>query len=257
MLKKWLILILFLMPVLLFSQERPIVFPHGSRIISDPEEEMFERKVQHGINSFLNSGHISLLLKYWAARNDDLSLCRGGSECLETAQDILVVRYLAEGRCEEIEYETWGEKEFCRAIRDDSCSKMEGWRKDFCNGLALTDKNLMMKAASSRDFRRDTGIALSEDQAASTLALFSGFKHYSTLPCERFIKDEPMLPEQLTCEILFSPYAREAYDSIIRDIAIFNISKEEINPDLCDRVKNPKIKKHCLDRKVKKLYDVW
>jgi len=257
MLKKWLFLFLFLIPLVLFSEEQPTLTPYKPSGLDGPAQA-FETKVKHEESKFNGSGSFQRLLIYLVTREDDLSLCKGNEECLELAtEDLLPMRYLSEGRCSEIKYEVWGEKEVCRAIKSNSCDALPGWKKDICNGLMQEDAALLHRAGSSAGFKSETGRKMDKGEAESILAIYSGYKHYSILPCERFMRKEPLLPEQLSCEVLFSPFGVAAFDSIVRDIALFNISKDEKDPNVCAVIKNSKIKKYCLDKRIKKLQDIW
>jgi len=257
MLKKWLFLFLFLSPLVSFSQDQTILAPYIPKGI-DGQAQAFEVKVKHEESKFKVSGDFQRLLIYLVTREDDLSLCKGNKECLELAsKDLLPMRYLAEGRCDEIKYEVWGEKEICKAVKTSTCSALSDWKGGFCQGLINEDSNMLLAAGATAGFRRRTGQKLSEGEASGILSFYSGFKHYSTLPCERFVKNDPMLPVQLSCEVLFSPSGTETVDSMVRDIAFFNISKDEGNPDVCNLIKNSIIKKNCLNKKVKELQDIW
>ena len=124
MLKKWLFLCLFLIPLVLFSQEQPTFAPYKPSGLDGPAQA-FEVKVKHEEEKFKAGGDFPRLLIYLVAREDDLSLCNGNEECLEmAAEDLLPRRYLSEGRCDEIKYEVWGEKEICGAIKSNSCSAL-------------------------------------------------------------------------------------------------------------------------------------
>ena len=260
MLKTWLIfslLFLFLIPVVLFSQEQPSFSTYKPQDATS-KGLVFEKKLKHEEQKFKSSGDFQRLLIYLVTREDDLSLCKGGKECLElAAEDLLPMRYLSEGRCDEIKYEVWGEKEICKALKENSCDELSDWKGDFCRGLMDENLSLLLRAGSTKGFKGQTGYKLSSDQAAGILAFYAGYRHYSALPCERFMKDEPLLPEQLSCEILFSPFGGVAFNDIVRDIALFNISKDEKDTDLCNLIKYQKVKRHCQDRKVKKLNDIW
>ena len=254
--KTWLIILVFLCPLMLFSQDQSTVEPYTPKSV-DSAKLLFERKVSAESAAFQVSGYFQMLSAYLAVRNDDLSVCKAGGECLRKAnEDVLPMRYLAEGRCNEIKQEAWGEKEICRALKTNSCDSLPDWKGDLCRSLMSEDLNMLLKAGAKKGYVSVAGSRMTKETAGGILALYAGFKHYSILPCQRFMKD-PLLPEQLSCEILFSPSGDSVFESMVRDIAIFNIAKKENNPDVCNSVKNSHVKKNCLNKKVKKLEDIW
>jgi len=257
MLKKLLFLFLFLIPLISFPQEEITLVPYQPKEF-DGSKIVFEKKVKHEIEKYKNGPYFQTLLAYFAVRDENLSLCKGDEVCLQVAtEDFLPLRYLAEGRCDEIKHESWDDKNICKAIKTNSCNAMSGWKKDLCNGFMREDSDLLAKATTSSGFRMETGKTLNKKEAEeSLLAIYLGYKYYSILPCERFLKDD-LLSERLACDVLFSSMESKLFEELTRDMALFNISKDTGDSEICALIKNKKVRNKCLDKKVKSLGDIW
>ena len=256
MLRIWLILLIFLSPLALFAQESQdvIVF----RPAASEEDPSQKRKLEVATTSFKTSDAYSIFLAYLATRDDDVSVCGSNKRCRKLAQeDFLPMRYFAEGRCNEIKHESWGEKEICNAIKTNACDAMVGWKSDFCSAIISGNKAALLRAGADRGFIQASGHKLTNEEAMGILAFYEGYKHYSSLPCERYFRDDPALCENLACQVLFNP-DRGIFESLINDIAILTASRGEKDLEqACQAISNSKIKAHCLNPDLKDINDVW
>lgn len=250
MLKKYLLLSIFILfSSMVFSQEQGKILPF---MPTSSQQNKLKRKIEKEKSAIRNSGYFTPLQTYLAVREEDLSVCNSKS-CREDAQDLLTVRYLGEGRCEEVD-----EKELCYALKNNNCSSLSGWKRDSCKGLLDGNIDLLINTSNSPGFIRETGGRMSEGDVLEILEVYAGFKYYSGVACERYLKDSRLpLSKRVSCSILFSSDPYRETENILEDLAIFELSREEVNSDICNSIKNREIKKACQDLTIKQLKDIW
>lgn len=250
--------LLFTSTSILFSQERSKVLPYMP-ISSGQEEFNFERKIQLEVNYIKNCGYFGYLLQYVALRQDDLSVCRT-ADCRQYVEsDLLFIRYQAEGKCNKIK--DLLSKKVCEAIELNNCNQFAESKKGYCTGILNDDIDSLVKTVAI-DNRIEEEVARAE--VLHTLGIYWGFKHYNSVTaCEKYMdqininnKSVPLV-SQLACQILFYPDADRAFDEILRDIAIFSLSRKESRKDICEFIQNDKIKKACLSPDFKDLRDIF
>lgn len=242
----------------IFAEEEKSIFTYHPKQKVNTENS--ERKLQQEINNIKSSGFYSDLLKYKAVRDDNPDLCPDSSCQNEVRETLLPIRYMAEKRCEEIKGNTF-KKEICSAIIKEDCNSLdEPWKKDYCRNF-LEGKVVELESIAIAK-------KLEKPKYAKTfilydLGIYSGFKYYSPLACERYISqistgDRALtLADKLCCQILFSSDADRIMEDILKDLAYFNLSRKENNMSHCNNIKNPRIKQVCFNPKTEKLENAW
>jgi hypothetical protein len=97
---------------------------------------------------------------------------------------------------------------------------------------------------------------MDKEDALKFLGIYYGFRYYKSIPCENMLK-ELGLGEKLLCQIIFSSNPENLIERILKDLALFNISRREHNKDVCVFIKDTEIKNKCLDTRIKSLKDFW
>jgi len=255
MVKKWLMLSIFvLFSSSVFSQEKFKVLPFIPQ--NQLKERELERRIELEMESIRNSGYFTSIQKSLALRKEDLSLCESDEECKEDVQNLLPVRYFAEGRCEEIKNSL--ERELCYALKSNNCNSLSGWKKDFCKGIVTKDVDLLSKVSRSPDLIKEIGISMTKEDILEMLGIYYGFKYYSPVSCETgFGGRKDLLEKKMICQIIFSSDSEEAVEKILRDLALFSISRKENDRDICDFIKNKDIKDKCLNPSIKSIREFW
>ncbi len=245
---------------LTFSQQKKVVIflPKKLSVEKTEEKEDIEEKIKKEMEFIKNSKYYECFQKYIAVREDDLNVCET-EDCRSSANGMLSMRYLGEGRCrdfvEENEEVFKDPEKVCIAFKNGNCSILSGWEKIFCEGVFNGDADLVLKAISFSPFENS---GVDRYDIIEMIAVFWGFKKYSCLACERYLKGEELpLCKQFACEIIFSSDPKEKIEKITRDIAIFNLSRKEKDKNLCELIENSKIKKACLNSYIKTLGEIW
>lgn len=249
--KKFLmIFILVLIPSILFSEDESRITTFFPNPNPSPQDKL-EIKINKEKNVIKNSRHMLGLLPYVAVREGDLSLCPT-EECKNKAKSLLEIRYLGEGRCDEIKDKTT--QELCRALKSNDCNRLSGWLADYCKAMINQDVNLMVRIVNKNVSARDR---LDKDKQSRFLGIYLGYRYYSPLPCERYLKNANLpLADQICCRLLLSPDIDKEMDNILRDLALFELSRTERKSDLCNLIKNPSIKRACTEYPGKTLRDI-
>lgn len=218
-------------------------------------EVPMEQKLELARNSIRNSGFIEDLYKYVALRKGNTNLCRE-SGCRESAEELLDVRYWAEGRCDQVA--SAKKKELCPYLVNGECDQLSGWKKDLCLGLTKGDVKLIEQAYGNYDFQKGGSQGGGDkDEIREMLRVYKGFQNYSPVVCERYLKDKDKLSKQLSCQIMFAASPENEIEKIVEDLAYFNLSRTEKNLDLCNSVTDTEIKDACKNSSVQKLQDIW
>jgi len=230
--------------------------------IEETKEEDMEEKIEREIEYIKNSSYYKCFQKYLAVKEEDLNVCKT-EDCKSFAKGLLIVRYLGERRFADFKifvkenyegiFKDKDLEKMCVAFKNNDCDILNGWEKNACKGIFNGDVDLTLKAFLSSPLKV---INMDKDAISVIIAIFWGFRRYSYLVCERYLKKEALC-EQLACEIIFSPDAEERIKRIMRDIAIFNLSRKEKDKNLCEFIENSKIKKACLNPHIKTLREIW
>jgi len=126
-----------------------------------------------------------------------------------------------------------------------------------CKGTLEGDVALMLKAATYPDFKKERGKVASEAELLTMLGVFWGFKTYNYITCQKYITDSRCpLYRQFVCQILFAADVEREVEDLVRDFAIFNLAKNRNKADLCNLIKNAKVKRACLNPKIKQLNEM-
>lgn len=246
--------IFVLFALTIYSQEKSDVSLFRPQT-KDLQQYELERDIEVEKNEIKNSGFFSSLRQYLALKNEDLSLCSSRS-CREEAQNLLSIRYLAEGRCGEIRSAL--NKRICAALKSNDTQNLSGPEKDFYEGLLNGDSKAMLKAATTAKFRRDAGNKMGKDDILEILGVYHGFKYYSSVACERHLRDKRQpLSKRISCQIIFSQDSERVIEGILNGLALFNLAKKQTRPDLCNLINNTEIKGACLNPGIKRLEDFW
>lgn len=219
------------------------------------EKRELERELKEEKTTIKNSGYFSSLDFCVALRRENDSLCKS-EDCREDFQNLLPFRYMAEGRCREIEDDS--QRDLCSALKTGNCQSLPEPLDAFCRGMVNKDINSLINIGGSRAFYNKTGGKISREDVVGMLGVYYGFKNYSVITCERFLggKDMP-LGMQLSCPIMFSQSPSETMEGIAEDLAFFSLSRKKNNPDLCESISNDLIRSKCRDMKIRDFSDMW
>jgi len=220
-------------------------------------DAFFEKKMEFGRKVVENCGYLETIAIYRAVRDEDLSLCSSeGSR--NFASRILALRYAGENRCAEITDS--GFRSLCTAVNSDDCSSLDGWKKVFCeialknkteNTAIIADNKEVLQAIS-------LPIPIGKDTALFSLGIYYGFKYYSFMACERFLKDADVsLAWRLSCQLIFADDFEKEKENIVNDLSLFILDREMGDSGLCGQMKNRLIRDYCSDKAVQKLSDIW
>lgn len=220
---------------------------------NSPQQSELEKKIMIAMDDLKNSGYFSHLLIYFALRKEDLSLCPSNHCQSFLRDDLMHMRYEGEGRCAEINDAF--HRELCVALKSDNCAQLSGWKRDYCQGMIDGDVDALLRIRQEQD--KGVSKEDSRNSALLEMGIFWGYRHYSPLACERYIKNSSLsLNHKLCCGILFSQDATKTMADLVRDLAIFNLSHQEGNTSLCDSINNDEIKKACLNTRLKSLGEI-
>jgi len=223
----------------------PVVFADGQVIIPmrpATRKDSLDDKIAAKKEEIKRSGYLDSLRPYLSVRQDDLTVCMN-ENCRDTAKQLLSVRYIAEGRCNEVgrEFES-----LCKALKENKCDALSGGDKNFCVGLKEGSIEALLRAGSAPEYTRISHYKMDRAKAGLILGIYGGFKNYSEVACDRFMQDASFsLPSQLACKMFFCSDPDEALEGVAQDLAIFNYARKD--KVLCGRIKNSKIRKMCGD----------
>ncbi|MBN3040066.1 MAG: hypothetical protein JW867_02970 [Candidatus Omnitrophica bacterium] len=251
------ILFLFFLQILcieLFAQEEQTLKP--LRIL-DSKESFFEKKIAFGKDVVANCGYLETFLIYQAVRDEDLSLCNQESS-RQIAGLLLALRYAGENRCQNIDNPEF--QGLCQAVNSGSCGELAGWKKSFCEISIKNEVDSLAQLASSKEAKDFFSLPLpiENDTVLLGLGVFHGFKHYSQMACEQFIKNSSLpLSWRLCCDLIFAGDFEKEKDSLIRDLSLFILDREMGEPGQCQDMSNKLVRDACFDKNNKTLSDAW
>jgi len=199
------------------------------------------------------------ILAYAAVREDDITLCDGLNEkqeiCREDYEGLILYRKLGGNNCESLSGET---KEHCKIMNRD-CEEIRGhdgweWMLDSCQGYV--EGNLMLiKRGEEKDCEKSGNCNWTEEGLRESLSVFQGYKHNkSKKSCEQFILGLDG-PQAFICEVLFSGLEiNKVLDVVAENLAFFLLAEFRQSDNLCNDIKNAKLKAGCLSGDRKKYF---
>lgn len=266
--KKYMLLLLFLfLPLVLLSQDKKENVTQSSAIDQTDKESMapftpkeptfnLEREFKFGKEVIKNNGFMKVFQTYQAVRSEKLSTCGASAECKAAVPALLAIRYTGEGRCKDIKDQSL--QQLCMAVNSNNCAALPGDQRKFCQSFLSGDTNGLVTASSSLEIVGSLGFPVRKPEAALMLGIYSGFKSYNIMACEKYTNQEKMpLSRKLACKVMFaSDPDREAAD-LGSDLAMFFVTRYRTKPELCESVVDSAIKEACNDKNIKDLRDVW
>lgn len=187
-------------------------------------------------------------VSYAALANEDPALC-DNIDCQNSFNNLVNTKYLAEGRCEEIKDQLM--KGFCVAVNNNTCNTLSDNSRVWCR--ALLDGN----PSSVFNVRPLSGSSIEKGDIAEIFGIFWGVKNNNYMSCAKYMQTKDVsLTQRYACRIIFSSNPSEEVNKIKRDLALFTLARRNNNPENCNLISDTKIKKGCLDSKVKKLEDL-
>ena len=228
-------------------------FPGGTQ--EDPRIKTMAQSVK----KFPYYGKIAI---YLAVRADNPTLCQSYGCNNNELKNIMYFRYAGEGRCDDIKVKP-GEnaemlKMFCEGIKNGNCNASVGSndQKNACNAFVNEDIDKTTKLfIQLNGMEKDYNSV--KDKILLQLGIVEGYKKYSVIASERFTnqinansKVVPLI-EQLSYKILFVDDPDAEAESILKDIALFDLAKKEGSSDYCEKISHGKIKEACHDAKFK------
>ena len=251
------IIIVFFLVTISFSlsaQEAKTLTP---LILQGNDDDFFEKKVAFGRDVLVNSGYLETFAIFQAVADEDSSLCNyDGSR--KIAKHLLALRYAGENRCSEIDDKLF--RKLCLAVNSGDCQKLSGWRRSFCEIALKGEAEALADYLAKHDIFKDLilPIPISTDSLLVALGVYNGYKHYSSLACERFLKEADVsLSWRLSCRMIFSQDFNKDQESLLRDLSLFILDREVDEPGLCGQMENKFIQGACFDKTHKTLSDVW
>jgi len=194
---------------------------------------------------------------YRAIRDENVSACPN-DECKRLASNIILLRYGGENRCKDIKNPML--QELCVAVNASRCEDLKDWRKGFCDATLKNNPDALAQSSNNPELSKivDLPFLFNKDTVSVGLGIYYGYKHYSPLACERFLKDTKLpLRWKLSCKFIFSQDFEKDKDELLTDLSLFILSRIEAKPALCGRIKNGLVKDACLDATIKDLSEVW
>lgn len=192
---------------------------------------------------------------YRAFRQNDTSLCLASSDptlCAANLKVLKMLKRMASGTCDDILVSPL-DTELCRAVVQNNCTNLNGYKKMICVAMLTDDKKLMLKAVQDQDFP-DVVLAPAEN-VEYFFNLYRGFKQRSAAACYKF--NSRNLLNRASCNMLWGDASvASRVNEIIQDI--FYAAKSKIKKDkgLCQQVKDPIIRNVCNDDAVRNLDDI-
>lgn len=239
--KAFLLLFFLCMPILLFSEEETIV-PY----ISQSDSTDVEAKIEQEMVLF-KGRYSDYFSRYEVLKKGDISLCAGDNQCAKIVEGDIISRYWAEGRCDELEGQM--DREICEGLKGNNCSKLPGWKAQFCKAFLENDISELMRVVETAEFRNEVLRNLpSKEDMQRKLAIFLGFKYHSPSACQSNLASSDSLVDKIVCLYVFSSDSN-IKDTIFRDFAILALAKKENDTKYCDLIKIDFIKRECLRNK--------
>ena len=245
--KRFSLLLLFLcVSIPAFSAEEETIIPYVLPSDSSTSERDVESKIRDEISA-IKAEYSNDFLAYGALRENNLSLCGGSnSGCNRVVEGGLNNKLWAQGKCNEVADLT--ERKICEGIKN-NCSNISGWKAEFCKAFIANDVDALSNSLQSRDAMAELKENLpTANDLAWSLALYSGFKYSNPALCQAILDNSTFpLEERMVCYYIFSSKPVNQ-DELIRDLAIFRLSKIEKNTEYCALIKSDLIKSECVKK---------
>jgi len=241
----------------LFSQEAGKTY--AEKMENSPKQDSHAVKIQllseSDIRKKLNSNINVVAFK--AFRKNDTGICsecgdEWGQACWSTVKHLAIMRDMAKGNCDGIPVQYGEYKEVCNGLRS-GCANLAGDKRKMCNALKSGDTNLLREAFSDPNFPEH--VENIPETAVFYVNIYNGFQKGSKSACEKFNTNN--IVSKISCDAIFGTGDISAeVNSMTRDLLIFDKAKKLPNKNLCGNIKNPTVKKMCLDDTVTNLSSV-
>jgi hypothetical protein len=210
---------------------------------SNPAPDSLEYKIQYLAKSYKNI--LVGLYAAKAAREDDINYCNDCGDvekCRVNFESIILMRYISEGKCNQIKEATFSN--VCSALKNDQCSSLSGFETDICLGL-LRD-NFDQFSLGVQKYATANNKKIFPGFVPRAYSYYRGFKTYNIVACDIFKQgDKHFLTDKYICKVLFGSDADEIIQQFALDMVNFNFAKTENNQRLCSKIKDVFIKKAC------------
>lgn len=186
--------------------------------------------------------------RYSALVDEDPAICNN-EDCKNSYNELLVIKYLAEGRCEKIENKTF--REFCAALNNNTCDTLRNNNeKLWCKAMLEGDPSSVFNVSPLEG-------STTKSDILEEFGIFWGIKNNNYISCAKHIQAKDVsFSKRYACRIIFSSNPSEEVEKIKRDLTLFTLSRRDNNLEYCNLISDTKIKKSCLDSKVKELKDL-
>lgn len=265
--RKYVISVLFfLFPLTLLSQNKDTNAPAvtsetgkaGEVSAAASKEAPFnlEREIKFGKQVIVNNGFMKVFQTYQAVRSERASTCGASNECRAAFPALLAIRYTGENRCPDVKDPAL--QKLCMAINANNCGALPGDQRKFCQSFVSGDVNGLTSAANSIDIVGSLGFPVKRPEAALMLGIYSGFKMYSVMGCEKYVNQEKMpLSRKLACKVMFASDPDREGSDLAEDLAKFFVTRYRNKPEVCDSIVDSAIRDACVNKDIKDLRDIW
>lgn len=186
--------------------------------------------------------------RYAALANEDPVLC-DNTDCQDSYNNLITIKYGAEGRYEEIKDQLW--KRFYAAVNNDSCDTLSDNEGRWCKALHDEKPDTVFNTKPLQ------GNEETNSDILNVFGIFWGIKDNSYMSCAKYIQAKNVsFSSRYACRIIFSSNPSEEVNKIKRDLALFTLARRKNSPEYCNLISDTKIRKSCLDSKVKNLEDL-
>ncbi len=191
---------------------------------------------------------VAYLMAYKAVRTDNMDACNVGDDynCLDLYNDIIIVKYMAKGKCEYFEDDE-GRYNLCKALSGNRCNSLEkSYNRMICKGVVENNIELLMRGFNNPAGASRYGIT-PRKKAIWQLNLYRGFKRGRYTP-GKYSQETPFI-YNVSYNLLFdrSINIDDAIDSLLTDFAYFVYAKQKNEDRVCYGISNYYIKKACLN----------
>jgi len=221
------------------------------------QEEFLKTKIEFGRTVLEKGGYLDIFSVFQAVRNDDLTLCNS-KDLQPLAVDLLALRYVGENRCKKIKNNFY--KDMCDTANAQDCDRLNGWHQGFCRAVRSNDPETIAKILKQDDIKKALKLRgpVSLKMVNYALGIAYGFKHYSSIPCERFVRDLKIpLSLKYSCQMLFYPDFQRQVDAITTDLSLFVVARTIPEPDLCLRIQDKELQDICIANEIEHLSAIW
>ena len=249
-----------------FAKENSNVMPFFP---GDTQEDPKIKTMAQAVKDF---PYYSQIARYLSVYAEDPAPCQKYVCNNPTEKYLWYLRYVGEGRCGEIKIKGPGDgmmapKIFCEGLKKGSCNNLDSSTVKNagpnlpiyiagCN--AYINEDVEQAIQSRLDSDKTQSYDVIKAWTLRDMGIVAGYKKYSMLACQRFLnkiditdKTVPLIEQVACCKVLFSENPEVAVESILKDIALFDLAKKENNPDYCDKITESKIKTACRDPRFK------